>query len=424
MTIYELIAASGTVWDNDPDDFNLFLFLNVEGYAAQVHLHVAGEDNAYLGLFLPTDDAFVALARQLGYPFFDERGAGTFLKQLQDVEQYLDHDRGPRATLLDEILSAHWFKALSSSRVKIAFEDLQAAGYATSVAGRIVEIQGNTLVNGDPHFSNPTLLARDIPVSNGLLKPIDQVLLPFPLPELASHLFDHVVQAQDGIRKAIGTEANDLVLDTFGRNMLQGGNGADMFVLAGDKSRDKVIDFEPEQDTVNLTDWGIVNFAELAIRQRNDSSVLISAHGHSAVLQAATGEISPDDLSYDTFVYANAWGGDYIRGTSKRDRLEGTSGNDNLHGGAGRDFMTGGPGRDIFHVGVDTADVILDFTEGVDRIGIPLRGLERFSDLSVSQVSKSMLSVHADGFEVRVRAADGEINVNDLNDFDFLFFGG
>jgi Ca2+-binding RTX toxin-like protein len=81
-------------------------------------------------------------------------------------------------------------------------------------------------------------------------------------------------------------------------------------------------------------------------------------------------------------------GNDILYGGKDSDFLDGGEGNDILSGDMGQDFLTGGPGNDIFvlasetaAIDLGTADRILDFESGVDRIQLS-PGLT-FADLSL-----------------------------------------
>jgi Ca2+-binding RTX toxin-like protein len=68
-------------------------------------------------------------------------------------------------------------------------------------------------------------------------------------------------------------------------------------------------------------------------------------------------------------------GDDTLLGGANDDRLRGDSGDDSLVGRAGFDILLGGNEADLFlfsaiPLSVDAADIIIDFTVGLDRVGI------------------------------------------------------
>ena len=64
-------------------------------------------------------------------------------------------------------------------------------------------------------------------------------------------------------------------------------------------------------------------------------------------------------------------------------------GDDDLVGGTGRDILIGGDGRDTFVLEERGNDIILDFQDGVDKLGLSDR-LE-FDDLNITQRGNNTL---------------------------------
>lgn len=425
MNISDFIASSGGAPDNNPEDFDIFYAASLASKSgrAKGHFVSAFEDNIYIGVFLPNDASFINLARLIGYPGLDEQGAMNFILRLHQPELNQSLNRQPNFTFLDEILSVHWFQTLSEEIQPIPFEDLQAAGSFTTLNGLSMEITGNMLVDGAPDVENPAVIIPiDINVSNGLAKAISGVLLPSSLPEPSTIGVDSVLLGTDARDRLIGGDGDDLLMDGAGRDLLLGGGGKDTFWLAGDGARDKILDFELGQDLVDLTHWDIRYMAELFVKQRNESSLLISDGRNSVVLQAADGQISVENLGSDSFIFGTDQGGTRIYGSAGRDRLQGTNGNDWIDGGLGRDFLTGGLGADLFFAGTDTFDVITDFTEGLDLIVLEDWGVKDFSELSISELRPWLLQVTSGDFALRVRAADRDIEPEDMSAEDFILF--
>ncbi len=426
MTIFEFVSSSGGTPDDDLGDFDIFLAASLTSGSerAKGYFVAAAENNVHMGVFLPNDASFLNLPRQLGYPGIDEQGAMAFILRLHQPE--LNDALGRRSdfTFLAEILSVHWFRALSDDHDRISFEDLQAAGNFTTLDGITMEIIGNTLVDGAPDVPNPEVRPPfDVAVSNGLVKMTYGVLLPSSLPDRSALGLDQVLLGTDSRDRLFGGDGNDLLMDGAGGDMLGGGGGQDTFLLAGDGSRDKILDFEPGQDMIDLTTWDIRYMTELHMKQRNDSSLLIYDGRNSAVLQAANGQISLEDLGSDVFIFGPGKKGIRVDGTDGRDRLTGTDGDDLIDGGLGRDFMAGGHGADVFIAGSDTFDVILDYAEELDSIVLEGWGVTNFEELSIAQMRPWLLQVTAGDFELRIRAADREIDVKDLGALDFILPG-
>ena len=78
-----------------------------------------------------------------------------------------------------------------------------------------------------------------------------------------------------------------------------------------------------------------------------------------------------------------------LNGGAGDDVLIGAKGEDTLDGGTGRDHLAGGSGIDTFVIragdgasSIDDADIVYDFTDGTDLIG--MSGLE-YSQLTIEQ---------------------------------------
>lgn len=422
MTIFEFVSSSGGVADDDLEDFDIFYAATHASASeeAKGYFVASAEDNVHVGLLLPNDAAFISLAQYLGYPGDDEQGAMAFILRLQQPELNATLGRAYDSTFLDEILSVHWFRALSDDVERIPFKDLQEAGGFTTLGGTAFSLDGNTIVV--PGRPTPHILPSEVDVSNGLVKLIDQVLLPF-IPDRNALGFDSVLAGTEMRDRLFGGDGNDLLIDGAGGDILHGGGGEDTFLLTGDSSRDKILDFEPGHDVIELSNWDIWYIEELFVKQRNDSSLLISDGRNSAVLQAADGQISVEDLGSDSLIFGPGPSGTWIWGSDGRDRLQGTNGDDVFRGGLGRDFLTGGRGADTFYAGTDTFDLITDYKEGFDRIALQGWGVTEFSELSISQLRPWLLQVTSGDFELRVRGADRDIDPEDMSAEDFILFG-
>lgn len=123
------------------------------------------------------------------------------------------------------------------------------------------------------------------------------------------------------------------------------------------------------------------------IRGTNSSDDLMGGRGRDRLI----GLGGDDDLfggaGNDILVGGN--GDDDLFGGAGRDILRGGRGNDDLIGGAGRDILIGGAGRDTFVLQQRGNDIIRDFQDGVDELGLS-SGLE-FNDLVFQQQGSNTL---------------------------------
>ena len=76
-------------------------------------------------------------------------------------------------------------------------------------------------------------------------------------------------------------------------------------------------------------------------------------------------------------------------GNGGNDTVRGGTGNDILNGGNGNDILNGGNGNDIFVIARGSADIVQDFQDGFDRIG--LGGGLLFSQLTISSLGTNTL---------------------------------
>jgi Ca2+-binding RTX toxin-like protein len=107
-------------------------------------------------------------------------------------------------------------------------------------------------------------------------------------------------------------------------------------------------------------------------------------------------------------------GKDLIEGGKGRDVLSGGNGNDVLAGGRQCDRLTGGNGHDVFVLQPMGCDVIQDFQEGQDQLGLsPSLQVEK---LGISQVGKNTLIV----WEGEAIALLKGINANQISAVDFM----
>ena len=226
----------------------------------------------------------------------------------------------------------------------------------------------------------------------------------------------------------INDDANDISLN--------GGDGTDWFAF-------RTVNWgAAAAKTYTLNSGNASNFENLLGTDGNDT---LTGDGNANVIAGAEGNdtINGGDgndtlwgdcttsacqtlISQNNSSYSLSTGGnDTLNGGAGNDTLYGEDGDDTIDGGAGADTLTGGAGIDTFVIragdggsNISDADVITDFQDGTDLIG--MSGLN-FSDLTIEQGSGDYAS------HVVVKKTDsGEFlliiqsqNISNINDSDF-----
>lgn len=164
-----IVAASGTAFDAEGGDFDI-LRTAVETAGLGDAL---AEPDAKLTVFAPTDDAFAELARTLGaHPNDEQATFDAIAAALADLAP--DGDPIP---LLRDVLLYH----VADGR--LSQEEAGAASPLTTLAGGTISVSGTSIADADPDVRDPRFIpgAGDIEASNGIVQPIDRVLLPLDL---------------------------------------------------------------------------------------------------------------------------------------------------------------------------------------------------------------------------------------------------
>lgn len=219
-----------------------------------------------------------------------------------------------------------------------------------------------------------------------------------------------VLEAGNSGEALTGTPEDDILVDGAGQDSLSGGAGSDIFVMGVDGQTDRIMDFNPAQDVLDLSSWPLLYDVNEVRIIPTASGALVSARGEEVLL------ISPNrtpltvdavrdaiDISLNRVFYppeiteTGSSGADSLMGSWGMDRLSGGQGDDTLCGGLGDDTLEGGAGTDraefslnrddISRVWVTGDSVTIQSGEGVDV----LTGIEWFAfadvTLSLAQVA-------------------------------------
>tara|TARA_R110002126_G_scaffold83146_5_gene203238 strand:- start:1247 stop:1846 length:600 start_codon:yes stop_codon:yes gene_type:complete len=171
-TITDIVAASGGEFDNNYGDFdillNAVLTADLQG--------VLADPDAELTVFAPTDRAFVALARDLGYTGFDEEGSWNFL-----VGALTTLGGGDPIPVLTDVLTYHVLPK------KVGLFPFLLATFTgeefTTVQGATIDPFLFWLEDQEPDLRDPRVtFPLNIQVANGVIHSINRVLIPIDLP--------------------------------------------------------------------------------------------------------------------------------------------------------------------------------------------------------------------------------------------------
>lgn len=166
-SVAELVAASGGVPDDNPDDFDL---LGIALDAAAL-TDVLADPDASFSVFAPTDAAFVSLAGRLGFVGDDEGPALDYILSTLTVL-----GGGDPIPLLTDILTYH---VADEARTLGELQNDKIISPLFEDADLIVN--GETVEDQDPDFADAIIGAPDIVTGNGMIQVVNEVLLPFDL---------------------------------------------------------------------------------------------------------------------------------------------------------------------------------------------------------------------------------------------------
>jgi len=219
-----------------------------------------------------------------------------------------------------------------------------------------------------------------------------------------------------------GGGSRDLLDGQQGRDLLSGGLDADVFRYeeiadsyrtATTAHSDRITDFDPSVDVLDLSALGFVGLGDgrdgtlsLRVNEAGTRSYLKSLEADAdgqrfeIVLDGdLSGALTQSNVLFSKAAREGTEGADHLTGTARAeiidglggaDRLLGGFGDDVLVGGAGRDWLQGGSGKDVFRFDALTdsyrtaaenhTDRIVDYTAYDDAIDVSALGFTRLGD--------------------------------------------
>lgn len=194
---------------------------------------------------------------------------------------------------------ADWFKNFDASADKFDLRAWGVQSFGELIIVDTVDLNGEPLVKIiDKASGNVTRSLRDAGVVADDLTADNFIFAP---------LADLEVIASDAVgeEKLYGRAGDDrLVSDGAGANRMLGQGGADTFVIANG-TLDFLRDFEDGVDLIDLSSWGVTDFADLVVRQTDTRISVRDGNGNMLRLVQADGGLLDTDLGADDFVFAD-----------------------------------------------------------------------------------------------------------------------
>ena len=323
------IALSNPDLDGDENgDFNIL------GAALSLFpdlVDAAGNAEADLTVFAPTDQAFLNLANALNPAVGDNEELA--ITTLVGVSALLSPAGDPTA-FLKTVLTYH---IVGES---LTGEEVVAANKIETLSGDTIKPNGLTLRDKDPDFAdpnvtNPEAAANGIEADNGIIHVLDNVLLPYDITISDGGL----VFAGRGQDIVVGSDSFDFIFLGRGDDIANGLGGHD--IIDGGRGNDLIKGGEG---------WDLLKGGR--------GHDILEGDGGNDALHGGRGK---DMLN-------GGEGNDYLNGGRGADMLEGAEGNDYLVGGRGGDSFIFNPFREG-----EGDDVVADFNPNRDKLVLDLR---------------------------------------------------
>ncbi|SFJ62721.1 calcium-binding protein, partial [Celeribacter neptunius] len=171
--------------------------------------------------------------------------------------------------------------------------------------------------------------------------------------------FNDVLCGKAGNDILLGEDGDDLLFDGMGSDVLTGGNGSDVFVLAADGATDRITDFKPGEDRLDLSDYAMIYTADRVETFALAGGVGLVLNGDILEITSTTGyDLTKNQVLQNAFITPNRPAlrsagvidgtavADILYGSDLVDKIAGKDGDDRVFGEAGDDWISGGLGDD------------------------------------------------------------------------------
>ncbi|MFM6440976.1 MAG: lectin-like protein, partial [Dolichospermum sp.] len=187
-----------------------------------------------------------------------------------------------------------------------------------------------------------------------------------------------ILDGGDGNDQLFGGNNDDQLFGGLGNDILQGDNGNDF--LNGDLGNDTLRGLAGD----DILDGGVGNdsllggvgndilsgdFGDDILNAEAGNDLVFGDDGNDQLYGGDGSDELNGGIGKD-FLYGGN-NNDTLFGNDDNDTLWGEAGNDILNGGKGNDILVGGTNNDVFVIALSNgADIVQDFQDGLDRIGL------------------------------------------------------
>ena len=168
----------------------------------------------------------------------------------------------------------------------------------------------------------------------------------------------------DGDDTLAGAGGADILSDGAGADTMTGGADADLFVLCSDGSLDTITDFDPSEDSLDLSGYHMLyDASQIQVTSTTWGAILSYQNEVLHVYRVGGGALDASHfLTEDVLILDRPPSGfDFfpltVNGTAADDTIKGNAGLDTLNGMAGDDMLMWSGGGDLYYGGTGTDTV-------------------------------------------------------------------
>ncbi|MEL6439900.1 MAG: calcium-binding protein [Cyanobacteria bacterium J06621_8] len=375
------LTAPDILVEDDPDNSTLTVTFNVEGEIPEEGINVILESDMFN--ILPDFDVDAEIIR-------DDDGSfiGVFLNRTETTGFSNEFTMNGATTSLD-FLPIELGRGFDGNIVE------QTASFTLNVNNdsipEVLETFNFTLVDGEaydvaPDAGTVTVTIADPPIQPPIVGTDESDQLEGTNRNDTILTLDggDFVYAGDGNDTVEGGDGDDFLNGDAGIDNIDGGAGNDF--LQGGDGNDSVLGGDGDDNLLGGDGFDTL-FGGLGadVIFGEDGGDIVSGDAGSDTIIGGEGRDSVFGGDDDDFIVGRA-GNDLLSGDDGDDEVLGGDGDDLLMGVTGNDTLIGGAGSDTFVFGNgDGTDIIEDFEDGVDLIGL-VEGELVFEDLAITTI--------------------------------------